>query len=57
MTYANLYESFFVAIHDEIVNRATVLKTDELELIKQPLLVKKDLFYDSPLKALLKLNK
>lgn len=57
VTYSGLYESFFVMLHDEIVTRATVLGAEELELLKQPLLVKKDLFFDSPLKVLLKMNK
>lgn len=57
VTYSELYETFFVALHDEIVVRATALSSHELELLKQPLLAKKDLFHDSPLKALLSKSK
>ena len=54
VSYSHLYESFFVLIHDEIVKVVTTLTNDELELLKQPLLVKRDLFYNSPLLQLLK---
>jgi hypothetical protein len=53
-SYANLYETFYVMIHDEIVKVVTTLSNEELDLIKQPLLVKKDLFHDSPLLQLIK---
>lgn len=48
-TYCSLYESFFISIHDEIVSRANTLSSMEFELIKQPILLKRDLFFESPL--------
>ena len=49
ISYSNLYETFLVKLHDEIVNRATSLTNEELEMLKQPLLIKNNLFSDSPL--------
>jgi hypothetical protein len=41
-------------LHDEVVRRASSLSSDHLELLKQPLLVQKDLFSESPLLRLFK---
>ena len=54
ISYSNLYETFLVKLHDEIVNRATSLTNEELEMLKQPLLIKNNLFSDSPLQRLFK---
>jgi hypothetical protein len=53
VSYSHLYETFYILIHDEIVKKVTTLSNDELEMLKQPMLVKRDLFYDSPLQQLL----
>lgn len=54
--YSNMFEDFYLKIHDEILRRLTTYKYEELSAIKDVLVLKKDLFEDSPLMKLLNIR-
>ena len=54
--YSNMFEDYYLKIHDEILRRLTTYKYEELNHLKDVLILKKDLFEDSPLMKLLNIK-